>query len=55
MSTTLRHTPAEPADQKTGLLRWGRRLGVMAFLFFFIKGLAWLIVPAVIAWWAVRN
>ena len=32
--------------------RWGKRLGVVAFLFFLIKGLAWLIVPAVIAIWA---
>ena len=31
---------------------WGKRLGVAAFLFFLIKGLAWLIVPAVIAVWA---
>lgn len=35
-------------------LRWGRRLGVAAFLFFLIKGLAWLIVPAVLAYLAVR-
>ncbi|HRJ49994.1 MAG TPA: hypothetical protein PKU91_05650 [Phycisphaerales bacterium] len=33
---------------------WMRRFGAVAFLFFLIKGLAWLIVPAVIAWSAVR-
>lgn len=27
-----------------------RRLGAGAFLFFLIKGLAWLVVPAVLAW-----
>jgi hypothetical protein len=27
---------------------WIRRLGVAGFLFFLIKGLAWLIVPALI-------
>ena len=34
-------------------LTWVRRLGVAGFLFFLIKGLAWLIVPSVLAWWAV--
>lgn len=32
--------------------QWLRRLGVAGFLFFLIKGLLWLIVPAVAAWWA---
>lgn len=27
---------------------WARRLGVVGFLFFFIKGLLWLIVPGVL-------
>ncbi len=34
--------------------RWGKRVGVAAFLFFLIKGLAWLIVPAAIAAYAAR-
>lgn len=34
--------------------KWARRLGLAAFLFFLIKGLAWLAVPAVLAAWAVR-
>lgn len=29
--------------------RWWRRLGAVAILFFLIKGLAWLVVPALIA------
>ncbi len=34
--------------------RWGRGLGVLAFMFFLTKGLAWLIVPAAIAVFASR-
>jgi hypothetical protein len=33
---------------------WFARFGVAAFAFFFIKGLLWLTVPAVVAWWATR-
>ena len=29
----------------------GKRLGVAAFLFFFIKGLLWLMVPAAVYVW----
>lgn len=33
--------------------RWGKRAGIIAFMFFFIKGLAWLVVPVALAtWWA---
>jgi len=30
-------------------VRWIRRLGVAGFLFFLVKGLLWLIVPALVA------
>ncbi|MGI8669620.1 MAG: hypothetical protein ACR2J3_07170 [Aridibacter sp.] len=30
--------------------KWIKRLGVAGFLFFFIKGLLWLIVPALLIW-----
>lgn len=33
---------------------WVRRLGAAAFLFFLIKGLLWLIVPALAVWWGTR-
>jgi hypothetical protein len=33
---------------------WVRRLGAAAFLFFLIKGLLWLIVPALLVWWGSR-
>ena len=29
----------------------GRNLGVIAFLFFFAKGLLWLLIPAAIWFW----
>lgn len=31
--------------------KWTKRVGWGAFLFFFIKGLGWLIVPAVLAYY----
>lgn len=34
---------------------WVKRLGFWAFLFFFVKGLLWLIVPAVIAMTAFAS
>jgi len=30
---------------------WWKRLTLLTFLFFLIKGLAWLIVPGIIIWW----
>lgn len=35
--------------------RWGRRAGAAAFLFFFLKGLAWLVVPALLAYWGTTR
>ncbi|MFG0329959.1 MAG: hypothetical protein ACF8PN_08685 [Phycisphaerales bacterium] len=35
----------------TGASAWGRRLGVGAFLFFLIKGLLWLAIPAIAICW----
>jgi len=34
-------------ETKPGLLR---KLGVAGFLFFLIKGILWLMLPAVVAW-----
>ncbi|MBX3404744.1 MAG: hypothetical protein KF699_15135 [Phycisphaeraceae bacterium] len=36
---------------RRGTVAWVKRLGVAGFLFFFIKGMMWLIVPAAIVWW----
>ena len=30
---------------------WWKRLTLLTFMFFLIKGLAWLIVPGIIIWW----
>ncbi|MBS0189907.1 MAG: hypothetical protein U0573_00125 [Phycisphaerales bacterium] len=43
---------ASTTQPTTWLSRWGKRAGLLAFLFFFVKGLAWLVVPAALAaWW----
>jgi len=34
--------------------RWTKRVGVAAFLFFLVKGLLWLIVPAIVAYFTVK-
>lgn len=41
--------PAPVSVRGSGLKAWVRRLGVAGFLFFFIKGLAWLALPALLA------
>ncbi|HSK72331.1 MAG TPA: hypothetical protein VK892_11580 [Pyrinomonadaceae bacterium] len=45
----------ETADtaQKFSFAKWVKRFGVAGFLFFFIKGLLWLIVPAILIWLGV--
>ena len=40
--------------QTTAAARWTKRVGVGAFLFFLVKGLLWLIVPAVLAYCAMK-
>lgn len=37
------------------MTEWLATLGIGAFLFFTIKGLAWLIVPALIIWYKRRK
>jgi hypothetical protein len=32
--------------------KWIKRLGFWGFLFFLVKGLLWLLIPALIAFWA---
>jgi hypothetical protein len=34
--------------------KWIKRLGFWGFLFFLVKGLLWLLVPALIALWAAN-
>ena len=34
------------------IAKWVKRLGFWGFLFFLVKGLLWLLVPALVAFWA---
>ncbi|HTK37720.1 MAG TPA: hypothetical protein VL325_04445 [Pyrinomonadaceae bacterium] len=43
----------EPQKEKRSTLNWTKRFGVVAFLFFLIKGLLWLVVPAVVAYFSL--
>ena len=43
----------EHSNEAKGFAKWIKRFGVAGFLFFFIKGLLWLIVPALIAYFAL--
>lgn len=45
-------SPACPVPR--GMQKWIKRFGVAGFMFFLIKGLLWLTVPAVLAWWGTR-
>ena len=36
------------------LVRWVQRFGIAGFAFFFIKGLLWLAVPALLAYFGSR-
>ena len=44
----------EPVKDNSTAVKWTKRVGIAAFLFFLIKGLLWLIVPAVVAYFALR-
>ncbi|MGI8542173.1 MAG: hypothetical protein ACR2MD_01685 [Aridibacter sp.] len=40
----------ESNEKKSPFAKWIKRFGFAGFLFFFIKGLLWLIVPALLIW-----
>lgn len=42
----------EDANSHAGR-KWIKRAGIAGFLFFSIKGLLWIIVPAALVWWGV--
>lgn len=46
-------TAPEPADTRRTSRgrRWLRRLGAAGFLFFLVKGLLWLLIPAALFTW----
>lgn len=39
-------------NEERGFVFWIKRLGVAGFMFFLVKGLLWLIVPALIAYFS---
>ena len=39
--------------EKSTVAAWVKRFGVAGFMFFLIKGLLWLIVPALIAYFSI--
>ncbi|MGB7069463.1 MAG: hypothetical protein WBD22_08195 [Pyrinomonadaceae bacterium] len=41
--------------KKCPALKWTKKFGFAAFLFFLIKGLLWLIVPAAIAYFSFNQ
>ena len=45
-------TMREQSENKKTARGWLKRLGVAGFLFFLIKGLLWLLVPALAAYFA---
>lgn len=46
--------PNEESQNPSAAEKWTRRVGIAAFLFFLIKGLLWLIIPALIAYFALK-
>jgi len=40
-------------NRKVGAKTWIKRLGFWGFMFFLVKGLLWLIIPALIAYFAL--
>lgn len=51
MQTAEHHTPpTETGPTPSRWKRWAVRFGFWGFMFFLVKGLLWLIVPALIAY-----
>ncbi len=40
----------ETDEKQSSSAKWIKRFGFWGFMFFFVKGLLWLIVPAVLIW-----
>ena len=45
----------EPRKRKCPAVKWVKRFGVVGFLFFLIKGLLWLIIPAALVYFGVSG
>ena len=46
----IEYEAEEQEPKKFSPKKWLARFGVAGFLFFFIKGMLWLIVPALLIW-----
>jgi len=44
---------AESIPRSAELAVWFKRLGWLGFLFFFVKGLLWLTVPAILVYFGI--
>jgi hypothetical protein len=44
----------EEVHPSTSAKSWTKRVGAAAFLFFLVKGLLWLIVPAIVAYLTLK-
>jgi hypothetical protein len=44
----------EPSKRKCPAKTWVKRFGAAGFVFFLVKGLLWLILPAVIAYFSLN-
>ena len=47
--------PSGTDKDRASSLKTAKTVGWAAFLFFLIKGLLWLVVPAILAYYAVKN
>lgn len=45
------HSPIHDKPLQMRCPAWLRRLGVAGFCFFLAKGLLWLALPSIAAWW----
>jgi len=43
----------QPRKRKCPAVGWVKRFGIAGFLFFLVKGLLWLIVPALVAYFSL--
>ena len=44
----------EPQQRKCPAKSWVKRFGAAGFVFFLVKGLLWLIVPALVAYFSIN-
>ena len=50
----MEQTPEGHEAKAWPAMKWAKRLGAGAFLFFLIKGLLWLLIPALIAYFSLK-